>query len=105
MRLVGAGKTYIRAPFMVEGVLYGLIAAIVTLLLLYPLTWWLGSATANFFGGIDVFSYFLSHFALFFLVIAGSGVGARGRGELARGAALPYYLIRACLNIFLLWAG
>jgi len=74
MRLVGAGKTYIRAPFMVEGVLYGLIAAIITLLLFYPLAWWLGNATEGFFGGINVFDYYLSHFLLFFGIIAGSGV-------------------------------
>lgn len=74
MRLVGAGQGYIRFPFMVEGVLYGLIASIVTLLLFYPLTWWLGDSTENFFGGINVFSYYLSHFPLFFLAIGGFGV-------------------------------
>jgi cell division transport system permease protein len=74
MRLVGAGQGYIRLPFMVEGVLYGLIASIVTLLLFYPLTWWLGKSTENFFGGINVFSYYLVHFPFFFLIIGGSGV-------------------------------
>ncbi len=74
MRLVGAGSFYIRAPFMVEGVLYGLIAALVTLLIFYPLTWWLGGATGNFFGGVNVFTYYLSHFLYFFLIIAGTGV-------------------------------
>jgi cell division transport system permease protein len=74
MRLVGAGTFYIRAPFMVEGVLYGLIAGLVTLLLFLPLTWWLGNATQNFFGGINVFSYYLSHFGLFVLAIVGTGV-------------------------------
>lgn len=89
MRLVGAGKSYIRAPFMVEGVLYGLIAAVITLLLMYPLTWWLGAATANFFGGINVFSYFVAHFALFFFVIAGSGVVL---GAIASFLAVRRYL-------------
>ena len=74
MRLVGAGQFYIRAPFMVEGTLYGLVAGVVTLLLFYPLTWWIGNATENFFGGINVFSYYLSHFPLFFLIIVGTGV-------------------------------
>jgi cell division transport system permease protein len=74
MRLVGAGQGYIRAPFLVEGVMYGFIAGIITMLLFYPLTWWLGQATANFFGGISVFSYYVDHFALLFLVIVGSGV-------------------------------
>jgi cell division transport system permease protein len=74
MRLVGAGQTYIRAPFMVEGVLYGLAAGLITMLLFYPLTWWMGHATAEFFGGINVFAYYISHFAALFLVIVGAGV-------------------------------
>lgn len=75
MRLVGAGSLYIRAPFMVEGMLQGLIAGIVTLLLFYPLTWWLGASTADFFGGINVFTYYLTHFPIFFAIIVGTGVG------------------------------
>ena len=74
MRLVGAARLYVRAPFMVEGVLYGLIAGAATLILFYPLTYWLGSATQNFFGGVNIFSYYLSHFLVFFVVIVGTGV-------------------------------
>lgn len=74
MRLVGAGQGYIRAPFLVEGMMYGLIAGIVTMLLFYPLTWWLGRSTADFFGGISVFAYYVNHFAVLFLIIVGSGV-------------------------------
>ncbi len=74
MQLVGAGKGYIRSPFIVEGILYGLIAGILTLLLFYPLTWWMGKATADFFGGINVFVYYMDNFPLFFLTIIGSGV-------------------------------
>jgi len=74
MRLVGAGQGYIRAPFLVEGVMYGLIAGIITMLLFYPLTWWLGQSTASFFGGISVFAFYVAHFAYLFLIIVGSGV-------------------------------
>src|SRR6185312_9206716 len=72
MRLVGAGQGYIRWPFMVEGMMYGLIAGIITMLLFYPLTFWLGRSTSDFFGGVSVFSYYVSHFALLFLIIVGS---------------------------------
>lgn len=89
MRLVGAGQFYIRAPFMVEGVLYGLIAGVITLLLFYPLTYWMGSETADFFGGINVFSYYVAHFPLFFLVIVGTGVVL---GALASFLAVRRYL-------------
>lgn len=91
MRLVGAGAFYIRAPFMVEGVLYGLISGLITLLLFYPLTYWMGAATENFFGGINVFSYYLSHFLLFFAIIIGTGV--------VLGAVASYLAVRRYLKI------
>lgn len=91
MRLVGAGAFYIRAPFMVEGVLYGLIAALLVLLIFYPLTWWLGGATGNFFGGINVFSYYMAHFLRFFGIIAGTGV--------LLGALSSYLAVRRYLKI------
>ena len=37
MRLVGASNWYIRGPFVVEGILYGLAGAIFTGIILYPL--------------------------------------------------------------------
>lgn len=91
MRLVGAGAFYIRAPFMVEGVLYGLVAGVITLLLFYPLTWWLGTATANFFGGVNVFDYYLSHFLIFFVWIAGTGI--------ILGAIASFLAVRRYLKI------
>lgn len=91
MRLVGAGAFFIRAPFMVEGVLYGLVSGIITLLLFYPLTWWLGSATASFFGGVNVFTYYLTHFLLFFGVIVGTGV--------LLGAIASFLAVRRYLKI------
>ena len=91
MRLVGAGRTYIRAPFVVEGILYGLIAAVITLLLLYPLAWWLGNSTESFFGSINIFTYFITHFLLFFAVITGSGV--------ALGAIASFLAVRRYLKI------
>ena len=91
MRLVGAGSFYIRAPFMVEGVLYGLVAGLVTLLIFYPLTWWLGGATGNFFGGVNIFTYYMSHFFYFFLIIIGTGV--------LLGAVASFLAVRRYLKI------
>jgi len=91
MRLVGAGAGYIRLPFMVEGILYGLIAGVITLVLFYPLTWWLGKSTVNFFGGMNVFSYYLSNFPFFFLIIVGSGV--------VLGAVASFLAVRRYLKI------
>jgi len=91
MRLVGAGSFYIRAPFMVEGVLYGLVAGLITLLIFYPLTWWLGGATGNFFGGVNIFTYYMSHFFYFFLIIIGTGV--------LLGAVASFLAVRRYLKI------
>lgn len=91
MRLVGAGAFYIRAPFMVEGILYGFIAGLVTLLAFYPLTWWLGGATGNFFGGVNIFTYYVSHFLYFLLVIIGTGV--------ILGAIASFLAVRRYLKI------
>ncbi|HED37193.1 MAG TPA: ABC transporter permease, partial [Ignavibacteria bacterium] len=62
MRLVGASNRYIRGPFIVEGIMYGIFSAILALILLYPTTIWLGSMSENFFGGINLFDYYINNF-------------------------------------------
>lgn len=74
MRLVGASTTYIRGPFFVAGAIYGFISAIITLILFYPITIWLGAKTSDFFVGFNVFHYYTSHFGQIFLIIVGSGI-------------------------------
>lgn len=36
MRLVGASKSFARGPFLVDGMLYGIVAAIISLAILFP---------------------------------------------------------------------
>lgn len=72
MRLVGASNMYVRGPFVVEGTLYGLISGIIAVLVFFPLAWFLKGPTETLFGA-DVFSYYLSHFWLFTLVLLVSG--------------------------------
>ena len=81
MRLVGARNSYIRGPFVVSGILYGISAALLTLALFYPLSYYLGGVTANFFSGLNLFRYYLAHFGEFFLIIAGSGIGLGALGS------------------------
>ncbi len=74
MRLVGASTRYIRGPFVISGVLYGVIAALITLAVFYPMTYWLGELTENFFIGLNVFNYYLENFLQIFLLTVLSGV-------------------------------
>jgi len=74
MRLVGASNMYIRGPFIVAGILSGVFAGLITLILFYPAAWYAGSATAIWLGGFNVFTYYVDNFAVFFGVIVGAGV-------------------------------
>ena len=89
MRLVGASTTYIRGPFVVVGIIYGVVAGLLTLLLLLPLTYWLGSTTESFFVGFNIFFYYLRHFLEIAFIIMASGVFI---GALSSALAIRKYL-------------
>jgi cell division transport system permease protein len=74
MRLVGASTSYIRGPFVISGILYGIVAALLTLAIFYPLTFWLGNMTEEFFIGLNVFTYYLDNFVQIFLLTIFSGI-------------------------------
>lgn len=73
MRLVGASNTFIRGPFMLQGILYGLVSGIISLVIMYPILLWLGPGTETFFQ-FNIFDYFVGNFGYVFLAIVGSGV-------------------------------
>lgn len=74
MRLVGASNAYIQGPFVVTGVITGIIASTTVLFLLWPATWYASSKTATWFGGFNVASYYGEHFVLVFGIILMSGI-------------------------------
>jgi cell division transport system permease protein len=74
MRLVGAYNSFVRGPFVVEGMMYGVVGAIIATALFYPITSWLKSATGDFYGGIDLFLYFIGNLSQIFGLLLGSGV-------------------------------
>lgn len=89
MRLVGANNAYIRGPFIVAGIISGLIAAIIALVIFYPVTWYAGQSLSTWLGGFNLFSYYLSNFAMIFLILAGTGILV---GALASWLAVRRYL-------------
>jgi cell division transport system permease protein len=89
MRLVGASKTHIQGPFIVEGALYGIVATIVTLFLFLPICWWLGAHMTDFFGGLNLFTYYLNNTLDFVLILLIFGIGL---GALSSVLAVRKYL-------------
>lgn len=91
MRLVGATGRFVRGPFVISGILYGLVAAALTLSLFFPLTYWLGDATEAFFSGVNLFHYYNANFFEFLALIGGSGLIA--------GALSSWLAVRKYLNV------
>ncbi|HVB20092.1 MAG TPA: permease-like cell division protein FtsX [Candidatus Paceibacterota bacterium] len=89
MRLVGASNAYIQGPFIVTGIITGVTAAILVLLILWPATWYAGAKTSGWFGGFDIASYYGSHFALIFFIVLASGMVL---GAVASVLAIHRYL-------------
>ncbi len=73
MRLVGASKTRVRGPFMVEGAIYGIIATLITMLVFWPITAWLGRNMTDFLG-LNMYEYFFSNLFQIFVITLLSGV-------------------------------
>lgn len=91
MRLVGGNNAYIRGPFLIEGTMYGAISSIITIVLFYPVTLWLGQTTENFFGGINLFEYYLNNFWQLFAIILLSGI--------ALGVVSSFLAVRKYLDV------
>lgn len=73
MRLVGAGNMFIRGPFMLQGMMYGLLAALLAVFLFYPILLWLGPGTESFFE-FNLLDYYLQNVINIFLILAGIGI-------------------------------
>ena len=91
MRLVGAGNMYVRGPFVIEGVMYGIVSAILVLALFYPVTYWIGPFTKEFFGAINIFEYYVSNFGEMFLILLAAGI--------LLGAVSSYLAVRRYLRV------
>lgn len=76
MRLVGASNTFIKGPYIVNGVLYGFFGTLVTLLLTAPFMR-IVSPVAEKLIEMDLQAYFYSHLAESFgyLLLFGAGLG------------------------------
>ena len=91
MRLVGASNAYVQGPFIITGIITGVISAALVLLIFIPLAWYAGIKTAGWFGGFNLAAYYSSHFALIFIILMGSGI--------VLGAVASVFAIRKYLKV------
>ncbi len=74
MKLVGASNMFIRGPFIVEAILYALVATVITLAIFYPATIWVTKKTVFFFEGMNIHQYFMDNIVSLIGVLLVSGV-------------------------------
>ena len=101
MKLVGASNHYVRGPFVTSGIMYGVVAGILTLIILALFAYYTDAGIIKFAGVqgtsdfgliINVFStYFMNNFGQIFVIIMGSGI--------VLGAISSYLAVRRYLNV------
>jgi cell division transport system permease protein len=84
MKLVGASNMYVRGPLVVSGIMYGVVSACITLILMAAVAHWSDAVILKFAGVqvasdfslvVNVFSdYFLANFGQIFGIIMGAGI-------------------------------
>ena len=89
MRLVGASNWFIRGPFIIQGMIVGVLATLITTLLFFPLTLFVGIKLQSFAPGFELFSYFANNLLVIVFLQLAVGVGL---GVISSLLALRRYL-------------
>ncbi len=78
MRLVGASNALVRGPLVVEGVISGVLAAVLSLIAAAPVVYFLSPHLRVFIPGLDIFHYFYANILMLFVyqVLFSVGIGA-----------------------------
>ena len=75
MRIVGASDEFIRGPFLIQGVIYGMIAFLICIFLSGISAYFLSSKIEVILPGFNIFGYFLTNWWIFVLIQLGFGAG------------------------------
>ncbi|OGY09829.1 MAG: hypothetical protein A2700_01630 [Candidatus Blackburnbacteria bacterium RIFCSPHIGHO2_01_FULL_44_64] len=93
LQLIGATPTFIRGPFLLEGMFYGLMGATVGWLFAFLLTLYLSPSLVSFFQGIPFLPKdMLGILQLFGIILGGQIILASALGTLGSFIALKRYL-------------
>ena len=86
MRLVGGSNWHVRAPFLIEGGLYGIFAAAIALVVFYPLIYLVSPKIEALMPSANLMGYFVANsmqyvgmvlFAGIFLGVVSSAIAIR----------------------------
>lgn len=89
MKIVGASNWFVRGPFVIQGIIYGVIASFLCFLLFAILAYALAGKLAFVLPGFNMFSYFLTNWWIFVLLQLGFGVAV---GAISATIAVKKYL-------------
>lgn len=78
MRIVGASNWFVRAPFVIEGAIFGLVAFAICFFITLVSVYLISSPLSSIAPGFNLFRYFISNFWIIVLIqlISGGGLGA-----------------------------
>jgi len=77
MRLVGGSNFFVRGPFLVEGVLYGLLSAVISVGIMTPVIYFVSPYGKVLVPEMDLWGYFVSHLVwlLLYGIVFGVALG------------------------------
>jgi len=88
-RLVGASNWFIRGPFLIQGIIAGFIASLVSLLIFISIIYFFGHKVEILLPGFDISSYFFSQILIIFL---GQAIIGMVLGIISSAIAIRKYL-------------
>lgn len=75
MKVVGASNWFIRGPFVIQGIIYGIVAFLICILLSGLAAYFLSPKISVILPGFDAMSFFLTNWWIFVLIQLGFGIG------------------------------
>jgi len=91
MRIVGAGDWFVRGPFIIQGIMYGIISFLICFAVCATTAFFLASKISVIMPGFNIFSYFLTNWWIFVLIQLGFGIGV--------GVISSFIVVKKYLNI------